>query len=62
MVEVIVQRTATGWYNVHSDSATVNIDPTTMIAHFAAEGFTGKLYRATIEISAERFMAIGGVL
>lgn len=60
MVEVIVQRTAIGWYNVHSDSATVNIDSATMIAHFAAEGFTCKLYRATIEISKERFAALGG--
>lgn len=62
MMEVIVQKTAIGWYNVHSDSATFNIDPATMLEHFAEEGFTRKLYRATIEISKERFEALGGVL
>lgn len=62
MVDVIIQRTAVGWYNVHSESATINIDPATMLEHFAAEGFTRKLYRASIEISIERLAAIGGVL
>lgn len=61
MMEVIVQKTAIGWYNVHSESATINIDPATMLEHFALEGFTRKLYRATIEISQERFEALGGV-
>lgn len=62
MVDVIIQRTAVGFYNVHSETATINIDPTTMLEHFAEEGFTRKLYRATIEISKERFEALGGVL
>lgn len=62
MVDVIIQRTAIGWYNVHSDSATFNLSPLQMVEHFAAEGFTRKLYRATIEISKERLAAIGGVL
>lgn len=60
MVDVIIQRTAIGWYNVHSDSATFNLSPAQMLAHFAAEGFTRKLYRASIEISTERLAAIGG--
>ena len=62
MVDVIIQRTAIGWYNVHSDSATFNLSPLQMIEHFAAEGFTRKLYRASIEISIERLAAIGGGL
>ena len=61
MVDVIIQRTAIGWYNVHSDSATFNLSPAQMVAHFALEGFTRKLYRASIEISAERLAAIGGL-
>lgn len=62
MVDVIIQRTSIGWYNVHSDSATFNLSPAQMVEHFAAEGFTRKLYRASIEISKERFESLGGVL
>lgn len=62
MVDVIIQRTAVGFYNVHSETATFNLSPAQMVEHFVAEGFTRKLYRASIEISVERLAALGGVL
>lgn len=65
MVDVIIQRTVVGYFNIKSEFGVFNVSYEKLNEIFADDEqlyVNKKLFRATIEISQERFKAIGGVL